>query len=138
MQQTFLNAWRAAARFDPELDPAPWLYAIARRVAVDVYRRERRHREGRRDERRDAGDVMEMAVLPVSFEGMWEIWEVRAALDRLPEEERAVIEATFFRQLTHVEAAADLGIPVGTVKSRSHRAFRRLAGLLEHLGEESA
>ncbi len=138
VQQTFLNAWRAAARFDPELDPAPWLYAIARRVAVDVYRRERRHREGRRDERRDGGDVMEMAVLPVSFEGMWEIWEVRAALDRLPEEERAVIEATFFRQLTHVEAAADLGIPVGTVKSRSHRAFRRLAGLLEHLGEESA
>ena len=37
-----------------------------------------------------------------------------------------------------VEAAAELGIPVGTVKSRSHRAFRRLAGFLEHLGEESA
>src|SRR5690554_925357 len=70
VQQTFVNAWRAASRFDPDLDPAPWLYAIARRVAVDVYRRERRHREGRREE-------TDMAVLPPSFEGLWEVWEVQ-------------------------------------------------------------
>lgn len=147
VQQTFLNAWRASARFDPQLDPAPWLYSIARRAAVDVYRRERRHREGRSRtpigggegwdawEGRDGSD---MAVLPPSFENLWEVWEVRAAIDRLPDDERSVIHATFYRQLTHVEAAAELGIPVGTVKSRSYRAFRRLAGLLEHLGEESA
>jgi RNA polymerase sigma-70 factor (ECF subfamily) len=131
VQQTFVNAWRAAARFDPALDPAPWLYAIARRAAVDIYRRERRHRENRRDE-------TDMAILPPSFEGLWETWEVRSALDDLPEDERAVIEATFYRQLTHREAADALGIPVGTVKSRSHRAFRRLAGLLQHLGQETA
>lgn len=131
VQQTFINAWRAAARFDPDLDPAPWLYAIARRAAVDVYRRERRHRENRREE-------TDMAILPPSFEGMWEIWEVRSAVDGLPPEERAVIEATFYRQLTHSEAASELGIPVGTVKSRSHRAFRRLAGFLDHLGTETA
>src|SRR5690606_3090491 len=64
VQQTFVNAWRAASRFDPDLDPAPWLYAIARRVAVDVDRRERRHREGRREEN-------DMAELPPSFEGLW-------------------------------------------------------------------
>lgn len=142
VQQTFLNAWRASARFDPELDPAPWLYSIARRAAVDVYRRERRHREGRHRESVGDADAWElgsdMAVLPPSFENLWEVWEVRAAIDRLPDEERSVIHATFYRQLTHVEAAAELGIPVGTVKSRSHRAFRRLAGFLEHLGEESA
>lgn len=131
VQQTFLKAWRAAARFDPDRDPAPWLYAIARRAAVDVYRRERRHREKRREE-------TDIAVLPPSFEGLWELWEVRSAVDDLPPEERDVIEATFFRQLTHKEAAEELGIPVGTVKSRSHRAFRRLAGFLDHLGEETA
>lgn len=131
VQQTFVNAWRAAARFDPARDPGPWLYAIARRASVDIYRRERRHRENRREE-------TDMAVLPPSFEGLWEMWEVRSALDDLPEEEKAVIEATFYRQLSHREAAEALGIPVGTVKSRSHRAFRRLAGLLDHLGEESA
>lgn len=131
VQQTFVNAWRAAARYDVTLDPAPWLYAIARRVSVDIYRRERRHREGRREE-------TDMAVLPPSFEGLWETWEVRSAVDALPDEERAVIEATFFRQLTHSEAAEELGVPLGTVKSRSHRAFRRLADLLEHLGAETA
>lgn len=131
VQLTFLNAWRAAARFDLDKDPAPWLYAIARRAAVDVYRRERRHRDHRTDE-------ADIAALPPSFESMWEAWEVRSALADLPEEERAVIEATFYRQMTHREAAEELGIPVGTVKSRSNRAFRRLAGLLDHLGMESA
>lgn len=131
VQQTFVNAWRAAARFDPELDPAPWLYAIARRAAVDMYRRERRHRENRREE-------TDMAILAPSFEGLWEVWEVRCAVDGLPAEERAVIEATFYRDLTHAEAAEELGIPLGTVKSRSHRAFRRLAGFLDHLRTETA
>ncbi len=131
VQLTFLNAWRSSARFELDRDPAPWLYAIARRAAVDIYRREKRHRENR-------GEDGEIAVLPPSFESLWELWEVRSALDELPAEERVVIEATFYRQLTHTEAAEELGIPVGTVKSRSHRAFRRLAGVLSHLGEESA
>ncbi|MFP3915532.1 MAG: RNA polymerase sigma factor [Actinomycetota bacterium] len=131
VQQTFVNAWRAAARFDPERDPGPWLYAIARRAAVDVYRRERRHRENRREE-------TDMAVLPPSFEGLWELWEVRSAVEDLPADERQIIEATFYRQLTHSEAAEELGIPLGTVKSRSHRAFRRLAGFLDHMGTETA
>lgn len=131
VQQTFVNAWRAAARFDPELDPAPWLYAIARRAAVDMYRRERRHRENRSEE-------TDMAVLPPSFEGLWEAWEVRGAVEDLPPEEKVVIEATFYRHLTHAEAADELGIPLGTVKSRSNRAFRRLAGFLDHMGTETA
>ena len=131
VQLTFINAWRAASRFDTHKDPGPWLYAIARRAAVDVYRRERRHRDHRSEE-------TDMAVLPASFESLWEIWEVRTALDGLPSEERAVIEATFYRQMTHRETADELGIPLGTVKSRSNRAFKRLAGLLDHLGVESA
>ncbi len=98
---------------------------------MDVYRRERRHRENRREE-------TDMAILPPSFEGLWEMWEVRSAVEGLPPEERSVIEATFYRQLTHSEAADELGIPLGTVKSRSHRAFRRLAGFLDHLGSETA
>lgn len=131
VQQTFVNAWRASPRFDPERDPAPWLYSIVRRVAVDVYRRERRHQHGRAEE-------TDIAVLPPSFEGLWELWEVRTALDELPPDERAVIEATFYRDMSHSEAAEFLGIPLGTVKSRTHRAYQRLAGLLEHLAEESA
>ncbi len=131
VQQTFLQAWRAAGRFDPDREPGPWLYAIARRVAVDLYRRERRHDSVDRDE-------PEVAVLPPSFEGLWEAWEVRAALDQLPEDERAILRATHYLGLTHEETAERLGIPVGTVKSRSFRAHRRMAGLLSHLKEATA
>jgi RNA polymerase sigma-70 factor (ECF subfamily) len=69
---------------------------------------------------------------------MWEAWEVRSAIDRLSQEERDVIKATHFLGMSHEEAAEYLGIPVGTVKSRSHRAHRRLAVLLAHLKEVSA
>lgn len=133
VQLTFLQAWKAASRFDVERDPAPWLYAIARRAAVDVYRRERRH-EGRvpLDQESD------MAVLPESFESTWKAWEIRLALDKMPEKHRDVIEATHFLGLSHEEAAARLGVSVGTVKSRSHRAHRALAKLLSHLREASA
>lgn len=130
VQQTFLQAWRAAGKFDPERDPAPWLYAIARRVAVDLYRRERRHQSDREE--------TEVAVLPHSFEGAWEAWEVRSALDRVPDDEREILRATHFLGLTHEETAERLGIPVGTVKSRSYRAHRRLAELLSHLREATA
>jgi RNA polymerase sigma-70 factor, ECF subfamily len=130
VQQTFLQAWRAAAKFDAERDPAPWLYAIARRVAIDLYRRERRHDSDREEPA--------VAVLPHSFEGAWEAWEVRSALDRLPDEEREILRATHFLGLTHEETAERLGIPVGTVKSRSYRAHRRMAGLLSHLREATA
>jgi RNA polymerase sigma-70 factor (ECF subfamily) len=135
-QQTFFQAWRAASTFDVERDPGPWLYAIARRAAVDVFRRERRHRQGISTEERI--DEREIAVLAPSFEGMWEAWEVRSALDRLTVEEQAVIKATLYLGLTHQETADTLGIPVGTVKSRTHRAHRRLADLLAHVREATA
>jgi len=130
VQQTFLQAWRASGRFDPTRDPGPWLYAIARRVSVDLYRRERRHDSDR--------DEPEVVVLPQTFEGTWEAWEVRSALDRIPAEERDVLMATHYIGLTHDQAAERLGIPVGTVKSRSHRAHRRLAELLAHMREATA
>jgi RNA polymerase sigma-70 factor (ECF subfamily) len=133
-QHTFLQAWRAAETFDLDRDPAPWLYAIARRAAVDVYRRERRHRA----ERLDRDDETEIVALPPSFEAMWEAWEVRTAVDRLAPEERLVIESTFFLGMTHEETAQRLGVPVGTVKSRAHRAHRRLASMLSHVREATA
>lgn len=130
VQQTFLQAWRSSTRIDPELDPAPWLYAIARRVAVDLYRRERRHDT-------EWGEP-EVAVLPHTFEGAWEAWEVRTALAQLPPDEREILFATHFLGLSHQQTAERFDIPVGTVKSRSHRAHRHLAGLLDHLKEETA
>jgi len=130
VQLTFLKAWRAADRFDVGRDPGPWLYAIARRVAVDLYRRERRHASV-------DDDTAEVAVMPKSFENTWEAWEVRNAVDRLSAEERDVVRAAHFAGMSHAQIADRLGVPIGTVKSRSNRAHRRLAEMLHHLREEA-
>lgn len=132
VQQTFLQAWRGAASFDPGRDPGPWLATIARRAAIDIYRRERRHRSASLDE------GIEIASLPPSFEQLWEVWRLRTALDRLPENDRRILHALHALGLTHEEAASHLGIPVGTVKSGSHRAYRRLARMLADLREEES
>ena len=61
------------------------------------------------------------------------MWEVRLALDRLSDQDRELIRLQHYGELTHTEIAGRLAIPLGTVKSRSFRAHRRLAGLLSHL-----
>src|SRR5918995_1122995 len=108
-------------------DLAPWLYAIARRVAIDIHRRESRAAVPAQL----ADD--DVAVEPVSLSRTWQAWEVRAAVDKLPAPERDVVRLGHLEGLTHREIADHLGIPVGTVKSRSARAHRRLAALLGHL-----
>ena len=130
VQTTMLNAWRASSSFDPSRDLAPWLYSIARRAAIDVYRRESR-----------AATPAEVtddraATVPLSFERTWEAWEVRSALDRLPPDEREVVRLAHFLGMTHREIAQRLDVPVGTVKSRSNRAYKRLAALLAHVVRE--
>jgi hypothetical protein len=58
---------------------------------------------------------------------------VRVALDQLSDDERSVVKLAWFDGLAHTEIAELLGVPVGTVKSRSHRAQRRLAELLAYV-----
>ena len=103
---------------------------IARRTAIDVWRRESRPTQGGHAAEQDAP-----VVLP-GIEGVWEAWEVRCAVDALPEDEREIVRLAHFGHLTQTEVARTLGLPVGTVKSRSHRAHRRLAGLLRHVLDE--
>ena len=128
-QQAFVQAWQAARSFDPARALGPWLATIAQRAAIDVYRRERRHRS-----HEDLDDTDPAAgSAAISTEQLSDVWEVREALQRLPEQDRELIRLQHFGELTHTEIAERLAIPLGTVKSRSHRAHRRLAGLLGHL-----
>jgi RNA polymerase sigma-70 factor (ECF subfamily) len=127
VQTTMLKAWRGAASFDPSRELAPWLYAIARRVAIDLYRR-----ESRAPTPSELGDD-DVAVVPLSFERTWEAWEVRSALEQLPPDERDVVRLSHLVGMTHQQVAEHLGVPIGTVKSRSARAHRRLATLLSHV-----
>ena len=130
-QQTFLKAWRAAGRIDPDRELGPWLATIARRVAIDVYRREA-HRAVSPLEAVAADDPA-LVSPPVAAEDAYNVWEVRRAVSALPEEEREVVRHQHFDGLTHAQIATRLGIPVGTIKSRSFRAHRRLAAELGHL-----
>ena len=133
-QQTFLKAWRAAGSIDPERELGPWLATIARRVAIDLYRRESLRRTTTIES--VAADHPALSAPPAAAEAVFELWEVRRAVSALPVEEREIVRLAHFEGLTHAQIAEQLGLPVGTIKSRSFRAHRRLAAQLGHLRKE--
>ena len=133
-QQAFVQAWKAAASFDPSRDLGPWLATIARRAAIDVHRREARRPAQAIDDVTPGHPAV--VTLPPSAEQAYDVWEVRRAIDELPAEERDVVRLQHLDGLTHAEVAERLGVPVGTVKSRSFRAHKRLAGRLGYLRGE--
>lgn len=129
-QQTFVKAWRAADSFELGREFGPWLVAIARRTAIDVHRRESVR----------AADPIESVApgdpaLTAEPEAMaiYDVWAVRQAVEGLPEDEREIVRLQHFEGLTHTEIARRLNVAVGTVKSRSFRAHKRLASVLGHL-----
>lgn len=134
VQETMLKAWRAAASLDDRAPGglAPWLYAIARHTAIDIARREHRPTAG------DHAPQVDRPVASIGIEHAWEVFEVRRAVDALPDGERDVVRLGHRDGLTHEQIAARLGIPVGTVKSRFGRAHRRLAVALAHLAPTAA
>ena len=121
VQVAMVKAWRGASSYDPARPLAPWLFAIVRRCTIDIGRQERRHRIPSMDARAagseaTVGDGVESAAA----------WAVRDALGALSAKEYEVMRLSYFQGLTHLEIAERLAIPVGTVKSRSASAHRRL------------
>jgi RNA polymerase sigma factor (sigma-70 family) len=130
-QQTFVRAWQAADRIDVGRDPAPWLATIAKRTAIDIYRREARRPT------RSISDVptddRALVSLPPQMDTLDAVWRVRQAIDSLPIDEATVVRLQHLDGMTHNEISEKLGVAVGTVKSRSHRAHGKLATLLGDL-----
>jgi RNA polymerase sigma factor (sigma-70 family) len=136
-QQTFLQAWRASASFQPSKEFGPWIATIARRAAIDIHRREARHAHGALEDANPADPGL--ISLPPSVDQVYDVWQVRQALSELSPDEANLVRLQHMEGLTHSQIAERLNIPVGTVKSRSFRAHRRLAGLLGHLrGDDPA
>jgi RNA polymerase sigma factor (sigma-70 family) len=131
-QQAFLKAWRAAETFDLGRDFGPWLASIARRAAIDIYRRES-IRPAAPLESVASGDPA--LVSEPESAAITDVWEVREAVAQLPDDEQEVVRLQHYEGLTHAEIAQRLKVAIGTVKSRSFRAHRRLAALLGHLRE---
>jgi RNA polymerase sigma factor (sigma-70 family) len=134
VQDAFLALWRAPEAFDASRGAfRSFFLSLVHHRAVDTVRREERLR--RRDERasnlepvRDedvADEVVEGAYLVVRRK------EVREALTTLPPEQRQVIELAYFGGYTQTRIAEALGIPVGTVKTRTLAAMRKLRRVLD-------
>lgn len=130
-QETLLTVWRKASYFDPaRAGAATWIYTIARNLFIDLKRRER-HRAAL------AADALDEPVDEMSGEhilmGAERDARVRAALSALSEEQATIVKLSFFQEKPHSAIAEELGIPLGTAKSRVRLALGRLRVLLEDL-----
>jgi RNA polymerase sigma-70 factor (ECF subfamily) len=132
VQEIFIRAWNAAPSYDPTRDLGPWLMTIARHASLDLVRRELRPTRGGHEAEQD------VVIEGPGIDQAWVAWEIQEALGRLTDAEREIVRLSFFEDLTHAQVAERLGLPIGTVKSRSHRAHRRLAEFLVHLRDEPA
>ncbi len=126
MQETFASIWRSARSYKPERGPgAPWLFAVARNAIVDRGR-------ARVEPPAEAPDEPSRAAGPDErAEQEWVSWRVHRALEELPVHEREVIALAYWSGLSQSEVAEFLGIPLGTVKTRTRAGLAHLADLLE-------
>lgn len=126
VQQTFIELWRSHDRVDPGRPLIGFVLGIARRRSIDHLRR-RRH---------DVVDVTTVRDLvgergdEVLNQMIWAS-QVRAGLDQLPEEQREALVLSYFHDLTQAEIAAQLAVPLGTVKARMARGMQKLASLID-------
>jgi RNA polymerase sigma-70 factor (ECF subfamily) len=122
MQETFLEIWRAASRFEGRSAARTWMFGIARNKAVDRMRRGSREVASELDDRApdEAPNPEAMAVAASDAE------RVRECIGRLSETHRSAIHLAFWRELPYGEIAEIEGVPVGTIKSRVMHAKRLL------------
>jgi RNA polymerase sigma-70 factor (ECF subfamily) len=129
VQETLVRAWRHLDRLDPSAAPVrPWLFTVAQHLAIDAHR-------ARRARPPEVGDAA-LATVPGldRIESTLDRIVVTDALQSLSHEHRAVIVETYYRGHTVAEAAAVLGVPPGTVKSRCYYALRALKLALAERG----
>lgn len=130
VQETLLRAWRHPRVLDQsERSARAWLFTVARNVVIDDWRTRRAQLEvstAEPPEPSGGGDETDRLL---------QSWVVAEALERLSAEHREVLLACYYRGQSVAQAAHHLGVPEGTVKSRTHYALRALRLALEEMGE---
>lgn len=130
VQETLLRAWRHPESLAGERgDLRPWLFTVARHIAIDAHRR----RQNRVQEVGDGG-LDAVAEQRDDIEHALEHWLVSDALASLSPPHREVLVQTYLQDRSVAQAAVVLGVPVGTVKSRTHYALRALRLALQERG----
>ena len=112
VQQTFVQAWRAADRIDVDRDPTSWLMTIAKHAAIDMLRYETR-RAARSLTDAVANDAAVATSSIPDIETLDTVWRVRRAIDELPPDEATVVRLQHVDGLTQVEIADAVGHRVG-------------------------
>src|SRR5881628_2638391 len=133
VQEVFLAVWRNARRFDPERGTVrAWILQITHYRLLNELRRRSRQPEVMPDP-----EGLVLADLPASDPGPAEAtWEqhrrtvLKAALDELPRPQREALSLAFLEDLTHEQVAAELGLPLGTAKTRIRAGLQKLRGTL--------
>ena len=127
VQETIVRAWRHPEAL-ADRPARPWLFAVARNLAVDAYR-------ARQSRPPEVGQTA-FETLPAQDDAdrTLESWAVAEALASLRPDHRTVIVETYYRGCSVAEAAATLGIPAGTVKSRTYYALKALKLALQERG----
>jgi len=125
-QEALLRLWQRASAFDPARSAvSTWLYRIARNLQIDRLRRE----AGRVQVAMQAVDEEYGDETP-SAEDYADGIQLRRCIDALSPVQARLIRMSYFEARSHHEIAAELGMPLGTVKSHLRRAFLRLQGEL--------
>lgn len=129
VQETLLRAWRHPEALDPGRGSIrPWLRTVARHIVVDEER-------ARRSRPREVGEqALTVLASDDGLDRRLVAWEVLDAVNELSADHRAALVETYFRGRSVAEAAQVLGIPPGTVKSRTYYALRALRLLLAERG----
>lgn len=131
VQETLLRAWRDRAILESTTAGArAWLFTVARRLVIDEWRSSRANREVLTEELPEPVADDAAATADALLLG----WLVADAMARLTTEHRQVLVLCYFGGRSVADAAAELGVPPGTVKSRTHYALRSLRLILEEMG----
>ena len=127
VQETLLRAWRNAHRLGTSGQPSlrPWLVTVARRIVIDEHRSEQARPQEAYDQ-----DLTRFAEADETDQVLRRM-TITAAFRTLSPAHREIILATYFRGRTVPEAAEELGLPVGTAKSRVYYALRAMRAALE-------
>ncbi|MET0997971.1 MAG: sigma-70 family RNA polymerase sigma factor [Marmoricola sp.] len=137
VQETFLRAWRARDRYDPQIAGLRvWLFGIARNVVIDLHRA-----HGARPWLRSLADHQTLAERaaesPVAgaddMEGLMHRWLVEEGLRRLGDDHRQALEQTYLADRSYDDVATELGIPVSTLRSRVFYGLKALRIVMEEM-----
>jgi RNA polymerase sigma-70 factor, ECF subfamily len=132
VQDVFLKVWRSSHTFDPSRGSfSTWLYRVARSCALDLYRKRARKVRPVPEGESYIGTARDLSEGPQEVvDESWLSWRVSRALEVLDAPHREVIELAYFGGLSQREISERSGVPLGTVKSRTASAFKRMRGEL--------